>query len=151
MSEFERRCIAGVVLAAQPANHPPDPPDRLVVDAVAAMTTLLTKEQQIDLAWAQHLGTTWRSKAGLTDELRRRLCEQQNWRCCYCGIRMEGTGSANDAPSFEHIMPLSKGGSHELVNLVIACRKCNIERGSEILDVHLLVDELEQRINGDIS
>lgn len=57
------------------------------------------------------------------------LAESQNWRCCYCGIRMEGVGTAWDAPTFEHIVPRAKGGADEIHNLAIACRRCNEGRG----------------------
>lgn len=102
------------------------------------MTTVLTKEQQIDLAWAQHRAPVLARGVGLTAELRNQLCEQQNWRCCYCGIRMDGAGDDTNAPSFEHIVPRSVGGTNELSNIVIACRQCNTARGSENLDIHLL-------------
>jgi 5-methylcytosine-specific restriction endonuclease McrA len=57
------------------------------------------------------------------------LAEAQNWRCCWCGFRMDGTGMDWDAPTFEHVVPRSKGGLNELDNLVIACRQCNGARG----------------------
>lgn len=34
------------------------------------------------------------------------------------------------APTFEHVVPRSKGGLDEIDNLAIACRRCNGERGS---------------------
>ena len=90
----------------------------------------LTKEEQIELAWAEHHATYNRPAGNLTIAMRWRLAEQQNWRCCWCGIRMEGAGFALDAPTFEHIVPRSKGGTDELDNIAVACRRCNEERGS---------------------
>ncbi len=87
----------------------------------------LTKEEQIELSWAQHLA--WRRP--LTAGLREQLAEQQNWKCCYCGIRMDGIPGVDPAaPTFEHVVPRSKGGLDEIDNLAIACRRCNGERGS---------------------
>jgi hypothetical protein len=56
------------------------------------------------------------------------LCEAQNWRCCYCGIHLQGRGDDMDAPSIEHIIPLCLGGFRLWVNEAIACRLCNSSR-----------------------
>src|SRR5262249_55182275 len=93
----------------------------------------MTREEEIDLAWAQHLARSVRSER-LSIILRDRLAEQQNWRCCYCGVRMVGsnrvTGRSDpDAPTFEHILPRCRGGTDEIDNLAIACWQCNADRG----------------------
>lgn len=59
-----------------------------------------------------------------------RLSEAQNHRCCYCGIRMMGTGHDDSAPTFEHVVPRYHGGTNDMSNIVIACRKCNNDRGN---------------------
>ena len=48
---------------------------------------------------------------------------------------MMGTGSDPDAPTFEHVVPRSLGGSDESANRLIACFSCNVRRGSEMWDV----------------
>lgn len=45
-------------------------------------------------------------------------------RCVYCG-------STEDL-QIDHIIPFSKGGSSELANLQLLCRKCNIEKSNKI-------------------
>lgn len=45
--------------------------------------------------------------------------------CYWCGVRCD------DEPTVDHYYPLSKGGSHELDNLVIACRKCNTRKNAK--------------------
>lgn len=57
--------------------------------------------------------------------LRARLAEAQNWRCCYCGIRMDGNENEPNAPTLEHVNPIYYGGSGSVENLVVACRDCN--------------------------
>jgi 5-methylcytosine-specific restriction endonuclease McrA len=89
----------------------------------------LTKQEQIELAWAEHAASLRQARSLLTLALRDQLCEQQNWRCAFCGVRMEGTGSEANAPTFEHIIPRSKGGSDQLENIVISCWRCNHLRG----------------------
>lgn len=56
------------------------------------------------------------------------LCEAQNHRCCYCGVRMGATGNRRDYPTIEHVTKLSDGGADALDNIVIACRGCNEDR-----------------------
>lgn len=36
------------------------------------------------------------------------------------------------AATWEHVVPQCMGGSHDLINLVLACRRCNCKRGSQI-------------------
>lgn len=96
------------------------------------------KARQIELAWSQHQGRrTSRHGRSMTAANRDRLCGEQNWRCCYCGNRMDALGADDNAPSFEHVVPRSVGGPDTLDNLVIACRGCNTGRGSVIGEVHI--------------
>ena len=44
--------------------------------------------------------------------------------CIYCGKQSEHV---------DHVMPLSKGGSHSIGNLVGACKGCNLSKGSKFL------------------
>jgi 5-methylcytosine-specific restriction endonuclease McrA len=43
---------------------------------------------------------------------------------------MDVTGSLEDRPTFEHIVPLSDGGEDAPTNLAIACFSCNNRRGN---------------------
>lgn len=57
-----------------------------------------------------------------------RLCEAQNWRCCYCGceVTVEGGQPGNPAfATFEHVQRRCEGGSDDPENLTIACVPCN--------------------------
>lgn len=44
--------------------------------------------------------------------------------CAYC--------KKNKATSIDHFYPLSKGGIHDFVNIVPACRHCNSVKGSQL-------------------
>lgn len=92
------------------------------------------KVSEIEAAWKRHLSHHW--SGDKPEVLRNRLSEAQNWRCCYCGQRMMETGSQLDAPTFEHVVPRSLGGSDDCANLVIACFSCNVKRGPEMWDLH---------------
>lgn len=44
--------------------------------------------------------------------------------CRLCG--------ALDYPQIDHVYPWSKGGTHELENLRVLCRACNISKGAKV-------------------
>lgn len=46
-------------------------------------------------------------------------------RCVYCG-----TALGLENATLDHVIPLSRGGSHHLGNLVAACQPCNQRKGS---------------------
>lgn len=54
--------------------------------------------------------------------------EAQKHRCFYCGCRIKGREY-----HIEHVIPLSRGGTHTLGNLVIACESCNLQKGAKDL------------------
>ena len=60
-------------------------------------------------------------------ELRCRLApivfRRDGHKCVYCG--------SNQRLTVDHIQPLSKGGSHSLVNLATACRSCNSSKSAK--------------------
>ena len=64
--------------------------------------------------------------------LKRKLSEQQNHRCCYCGrqTRMDVPISHPLLATFEHVQRRADNGSDDESNLVIACRECNGLRGT---------------------
>jgi hypothetical protein len=63
--------------------------------------------------------------------LKKLLCERQEWLCFYCGTLMSLTASSTAAlATFEHVVPKSAGGPDAASNLVIACLACNHAVGS---------------------
>lgn len=51
------------------------------------------------------------------------LFESFGWTCAYCG--------RSDAPlTVDHVLALSRGGRHEIENLVPACRSCNSRKNA---------------------
>lgn len=45
--------------------------------------------------------------------------------CAYCGCSL-----ADEQKTLDHVVPLSRGGTHELTNLVVCCRSCNSTKGN---------------------
>ncbi|HEY2616147.1 MAG TPA: HNH endonuclease [Acetobacteraceae bacterium] len=54
-----------------------------------------------------------------TTEDIQRIGDAQNWKCHWCGK------STKRNYHVDHVVPLSRGGSNEPGNLVIACPRCN--------------------------
>lgn len=57
---------------------------------------------------------------------RSRIYERDGHRCHYCG--------SNQRLSLDHIIPRSKGGTHEDENLVTCCKSCNSAKGIKSYD-----------------
>lgn len=110
-------------------------------DNAARPMSALTKEEQIEIAWAEHLTSLSGRAPGLTAALRDRLCEQQHGSCCYRGIRMDGIkGNDADAPTFEHIAPRGKGGS-EIWQTSSSPVGNTMPRSDEVRDIHAVATE----------
>jgi hypothetical protein len=58
-----------------------------------------------------------------------------NWKCSYCGCdtpkELRGK-MQNNSPELDHIIPLSKGGSHTYDNVTLSCRKCNLSKNNKL-------------------
>jgi len=57
-------------------------------------------------------------------EIKNYLLQKFGRKCMYCGKK-------NIPLEIEHIIPKSRGGSSRVSNLTIACRKCNLKKGSQ--------------------
>ncbi len=53
----------------------------------------------------------------------RQLAERDNWRCHICHRRV-----SQQSASIDHLIPISDGGQHTLVNVALAHAKCNSNR-----------------------
>lgn len=102
------------------------------------MSTLHDKEA----AWRAF--EAWRSpRVEMAREMRPRLFEAQNWRCCYCGVyvtdiqrhdlkrlpRAERNRAVWMIGTIEHVIRRTDRGGDEWDNLVGSCEWCNVSRG----------------------
>lgn len=96
------------------------------------MPTLHRKWRQEHLDWARQLGRTYAenrrariaaAKGSFTTLEWLRLCIQYAYACGYCG---EWTALAAD-----HRIPLSRGGTNSIENIIPACRTCNSRKGRQ--------------------
>lgn len=52
--------------------------------------------------------------------------EQQGGRCYYCGCILE-------VYHLDHVVPLSRGGSNDISNIVCACVSCNLSKRAKLI------------------
>lgn len=80
--------------------------------------------------WNAALGKSARAKAEVAVGLRFKVFMRDNFRCRYCGKRVED-GAILHA---DHVQPASKGGPTTLENLVTACIDCNLGKSDSPLE-----------------
>lgn len=66
-----------------------------------------------------------RPAAHLWEIIRKRIFERDQFTCQYCG--------AKGRLECDHVIPVSRGGSHDDANLVTACKKCNQSKKAKLL------------------
>lgn len=95
-------------------------------------------EQKIDIG---HLYISRTGQIVIRKSARRLIYQKSNGHCWYCGIYVEDCKKIQ----VDHFVPHSKGGTHDLSNLVPACESCNktkrdrsLEQFRSILRIRLL-------------
>lgn len=64
---------------------------------------------------------------GLSRTQWKKIKEDQNNKCYYCGKHPKRF-------EIEHVVPISKGGIHDITNIVAACKSCNRRKGTMSLE-----------------
>jgi len=59
---------------------------------------------------------------GVTTEQWKQIIKQYGYRCFYC--------KKENKLTVDHVVPLSRGGAHDVSNVVPACINCNSKKGS---------------------
>ena len=87
--------------------------------------------EAIRLRWREHHhhGPPWpRTRSGITDAVRRVVYTRDGWTCRYCGRTCD-----RSTRTLDHVIPRSRRGPSTPDNLVVACRKCNGDKGDRLL------------------
>lgn len=69
---------------------------------------------------ANRLGTV--KDGSLTAQQWQMVLAVHLWSCAYCG--------SQENLSVDHVRPISRGGQHNVLNVVPACRRCNSKKGN---------------------
>jgi 5-methylcytosine-specific restriction endonuclease McrA len=56
------------------------------------------------------------------------LFNRDNWQCQYCNIKLDKI-----SVTIDHVIPRTLGGQTSWKNCVVACKKCNLKKGSKSL------------------
>lgn len=67
-------------------------------------------------------------RALVTPKIRFEVLKRDNFTCQYCGAHGEGV-----VLEVDHIIPISKGGTSDIGNLITACFDCNRGKGSDLV------------------
>ena len=72
------------------------------------------------------------------------LWHKQNGFCFYCGELLYKT--LNSVYHIEHKIPLSRGGSNSISNIVLSCEECNLRKGTKTSEEFTLSISEEMQI-----
>lgn len=78
------------------------------------------------IAWTKHKPKSDRPPSHLWNAIRSAIFARDNYTCQYCGER----GKKLEC---DHVLPVSKGGSHAEDNLVTACFACNRSKHDKLI------------------
>lgn len=100
--------------------------------------TELIKEMKplLSYTYRQWLVRQRKQREGLRPSVRFDVLHRDGFRCVYCGA------TAKVSPlHVDHVVPVVKGGSDEMSNLVTACADCNLGKGDR--EAQLPVEDTE--------
>lgn len=72
-------------------------------------------------------GVTRRPREAISSAVRKMVYARDGYTCVLCGAVGDGRTHAEKIKGFEidHILPNASGGTADLANLQVLCRKCN--------------------------
>jgi 5-methylcytosine-specific restriction endonuclease McrA len=90
------------------------------------------RQHSVRLPFVRYDPELTRPRSGSKSTLARRLkvAARDGWLCHLCGEPVDPAGQGEDAPSIDHVVPRSRGGSSRQENLRLAHKRCNNARGS---------------------
>lgn len=116
------RTIAEFDPCQHPASIPGEIADLRCTEFGHVCPVFFSAESTTETAGVRHRG---RSIAFAT---RSRVARRDNYTCQACGKHLR-----DEEVEFDHVVPLSKGGSSEEHNLRVTCKECNRTKGSRFL------------------
>lgn len=77
----------------------------------------------------------------ISKKIRFEVLKRDKFTCQYCGRSVPDV-----ILQIDHIQPVSKGGSNDIMNLVTSCRDCNLGKGARKLSDDTVVKKQQKRI-----
>ena len=112
---------------------------------ITSITQELVKFDMQRMANAEVSGVEYQQGELMGYEVREYLLEKHGRKCAYCGVK-------HVPLEIEHIVPRSRGGTDRVGNLTLACRKCNVAKGSRPVEEFLAgKPEILKRIKSDMT
>lgn len=84
-------------------------------------------------------------RKALSASLRRTVLARDHYTCRKCGARGGPGGTPGVQLHIDHIVPLSKGGTHDINNLQTLCAPCNTKKGQREWSLAKLLDAMQDR------
>ncbi len=107
--------------------YPPDDPDEL-----HALLAMRYRKQQIRRLWSDEtrkLFKWMRVARPLDDEDRASAWRKTNGKCHHCDVNLTTEKHLPNSFHVDHMVPVSRGGTSHIDNLVPACMTCNTSKG----------------------
>lgn len=76
---------------------------------------------------------TWLMAGDVTRGQLVRLYVNSKRRCYYCNVIVSCIFKPYAPNGFDHIVPMARGGTHTILNMVVCCHSCNTAKGTRIL------------------
>lgn len=94
------------------------------------------KKRSVYLRTADRLRKMRMSENGMEQVCPTTVFERDLWTCYLCNqpVNRNAVPWADDEPTMDHVVPLSKGGPHTYENVRCACRACNRAKGDKLED-----------------
>jgi hypothetical protein len=73
-------------------------------------------------------GASTRRKSALPSGSRKAVLRKTGGKCVYCGVSLSVAAGLANSYHADHVLPVAKGGSDDIGNLVPSCATCNAKK-----------------------
>lgn len=98
------------------------------------MEKVLTRRKVVERVW-------------FSKDVKENILRKSDGVCAHCGCRI----AVGDNFTVEHVVPISKGGTNELVNIVALCHACNVTKGDGVWHPYEYLEYLHTEDKDEIS
>lgn len=84
------------------------------------------------------------ARKSISKRTRFEIFKRDSFTCRYCGKRPPDT-----ILHIDHILPVSKGGNNDLLNLITSCQECNMGKSNILISENVALEKQEKQIKAD--